>query len=570
MMKNTIFYRYKHIILSLIIAILFSLLPYLKYFHQIKEQYYFNADSQIFTWVFHKDSDPELFNNDPIYEYIRSGVILPSFGKVYSTFTKQNINPLLLSNIFSFILLLILTISVWYIGYAYFGPWFGALFAVSYLSAFAPLSYIWGAHNHGFGIALGICAIAFFSTRNSRTQWIGIGICIITTFIYPVILIMTFTFLGLKFLYLFGKYGFKANNIENLFVFLLLHLILFAITHLIVGSNPYGKMLTKDMALNSPHWVGERPRYGMYPINRSWAHDFLFEGIFNGAPGPVISLLYGLKSTIGIKKSILLITACASLTVFYIVFLFVRKKTILHSLFHYIKIYAKKAPELFLMPIAAITLYTLAGFFAFNLYVPSRYITYLFIFSIHFIFVAVLYSLFDILKEKRINFNAILGIVFLMFFGHQLFLRTPLQLGMTRTLTDKEMKLLEFIAKEPKDSMIFTNLRISQSIPLISKRSVLWNSEVYHIFHLDYAQMLDDRARAALTYLSSGDTKKLKKYSVTHIIIDKSKAAPHINIDCSFLFSPVYDECMKSGLEYNFVYDNVIYDDGLFVVMKIE
>jgi hypothetical protein len=345
-----------------------------------------------------------------------------------------------------------------------------------------------------------------------------------------------------------------------------MHLALFGLVFLQARANPYGPILSHQQAAVDPHWTGERPRYGR--VWDSTIHDVVKTTI-GSTPQPLVA--FAEKAAPGLAGVALLLALFLGITALVCWSLLSRPGPRRERFRRNALDLWERAPELLLMPFAALALYVVARILLFHMYLPMRYLMFAFPFFVSFCSLAVAWCYRDLFdargRNASLGASALATLVGLLFvFGLQ---REPADFGLTVPITDHEDETLAFIRSLPKDSLIFAPSKLGNVIPLLGRRSILWNFETHQIFHLSYAEMMDRRARAGVKFLTEGDSSALQRFDVTHVVLERKRMAPGEPFDPDFLVSPVYDEYAASPLTYDFELAGVVYQNEDWTVIEL-
>lgn len=204
---------------------------------------------------------------------------------------------------------------------------------------------------------------------------------------------------------------------------------------------------------------------------------------------------------------------------------------------HLVKVITPKIEILWQILLPSLALFILAHILLLKLYLPSRY-TY---FSFRFILPLAAGIVLTLLLEKlwrwvssirsqgRLTPKRVIkgGLAaFLCFVFIFVPLVPPVLTSNQYWVIAKRPELYEFIAQQPKDTMVASLSGYADNIPSFSERSVLISRETAIAFHIGYYDEIRKRAMTLLTAQYSTSLEPVKQliqdYKVNFVLVDKS------------------------------------------------
>ncbi|MFH1441755.1 MAG: hypothetical protein ABIH18_06955 [Candidatus Omnitrophota bacterium] len=492
-------------------------------------KYALNDDVRQNIYIFLKNQDKSLFNNDFITDFYSKWS--PWGVNIFYSIISLFYDPIQFTKILPFFLCFISSLYMFKIGKLLKGNIAGILSGVLYIFI------IWSDNKYEFMGAGGVMNFAmiffiiflyYFLKKNILRM--GLSLIFQLIFFYPP------TFLICLLAYIWDIF-YKYKKIKKAEIYYLLFLVLI-ISFLVIlkASNSQLQLFGFNNISGMPEFYPGGRKVLFYPS--------LLEQLVNAETGFAI--------TFPVKFLILAL-------LFLLLFL---------------KRHSFEAPKkLCYFIIASFILYIFATIMLYKLYGPARYIRY----SLPTILtILVSINIANVLgKIKNINVRFFILISFL-FFSAVLFIPT---LYSDYSIAPKP-KLYNFLQTLPKDILIAGHPTSMDYIPVYSKRKVLINEETSQPMYANFYPVIKERTYNFFKAYYSNSAAEVynfcKKYHITHLIVERRHFSKDYLANAEFYLNPfnTYIKSLIAGRKKFILMDTpkneILFDDGDIFVIKIK
>jgi hypothetical protein len=492
--------------------------------HSLSHPYIFQDDAREYIIGLQRFVDPQLFPNDPIADYFQK---IPPIGYkfVYWFFAKIGIEPILLMKLMPVFLALVATIYLFLLSLQIV-----PIPATAFFCCLIFNQNIWlkddliSATPRAFVYPLFAAFFYYLAKRSLVPCLISMGL---QGLFYPQILLLECAILTVG-LFRWQKQRLRFSSIKKDYFFWIFGLIVAAIVLIpfMLNLSDIGDSITASQMKQIPEF-GDRGRikfFGLNPLH------FMFRGEtgfrFPAYPATIwlsLGLPILLKSQSSFAKSI-----------------------------------SGKVKILLQTIVASSGMYLLAHLFLFKLYLPSRYTSYSFRFvmaiAAGIVLSKLLSSGWNWLEKKRqtdISINRqerfltiFLGVIL------AIALIVPIipsvSLNNQNWKIGKIHKIYEFIAAQPKDTLVASFVDDMDSFPTFTQRSVLVAREYALPFHPKYYQLIQQRAidliRAEYSSNLSDLKQVIQKYGIDFFFLEKTTFDPDYLLTKNWLINSSFGE----------------------------
>jgi hypothetical protein len=507
--------------LSLLAPLYFGLITL---HHSLSHPYIFSDDAREYIVALQRFSDPQLFPNDPIADYFFK--ISPvGYKFVYWIFAKVGIQPLLLFKLLPILLASIATIYLFLLFLQIFPSPAGA-----FISTLVLNQSIWfkddlvSATPRAFVYPLLAAFLYYLSKRSLIPCSIFLGL---QGLFYPQLLLLEWAILTVR-LFRWQNKSLQFSQDRTDYLFWLSGSVVTAIALLpfVLNFSQVGDYVTLAQMKQMPEFSaqGRMKYFGVNPIH------FLFgggSGLHFPIYPPTIWLSIGLPFLLRSPSSL------------------VKSKSIEIKL-------------LWDITVASLGMFLLAHLFLFKLYFPSRYISHSFRFvmaiSAGIVVSSLLASGWNWLEQKKQakpNLNQrekfIVRLVCLVLaiaiiapgIPNFCFRNQNWKIGKIPTI-------YQFIAAQPKDTLIASLSEQMDSFPTFTQRSILLGREYALPFHPEYYQLIQERAIDLISAQYSSNLsdleKVIQKYGIDFFLLDKTTFNPDYLLKKDWLIHSLFQE----------------------------
>jgi hypothetical protein len=473
-------------------------------YHSLSNPYIFSDDAREYIIALQRFSDPQLFPNDPIADYFLA--ISPlGYKFVFWLFAKIGIQPLLLFKLLPTFLALIATSYLFLLFLRIF-----PLPAGAFVTTLIFNQSIWFKDDlvsgtpRAFIYPLLAAFLYYLSKRSLVPCLISLGL---QGLFYPQLLFLEWAVLTVR-LFRWKKLSWQFSQDKTDYLFLLSELIVgalalvpFALNFSQIGNSVTSEQMKQMLEFSAE---GRMKYFGVNPL------QFLFgggSGLHFPIYPPTIWLSIGLPILLRAKSS-------------------------------FIKFKSLDLKILLELTFASLGMFVLAHLFLFKLYFPSRYISH----SLRFIMAisagivvsSLLASGWNWLEQKKQakpNLNQrerfIVRLVCLVLaiaiiapgIPNFCFRNQNWKIGKMPTI-------YQFIAAQPKDTLIASLSDRMDSLPTFTQRSILLGREYALPFHPKYYKIIEQRAidliRAQYSSNISDLKQTIQKYGIDFFLLDKT------------------------------------------------
>lgn len=492
--------------------------------HSLSHPYIFSDDAREYIVALQRFSDPQLFPNDPIADYFLK--ISPvGYKFIYWIFAKVGIQPLLLFKLLPTFLALITTIYLFLLFLQIFPSPAGAFFSTLILN-----QSIWfkddlvSATPRAFVYPLLAAFLYYLSKRSLIPCLISLGL---QGLFYPQLLLLEWTILTVR-LFRWEKRSLQFSQDKTDYLFWLSGSVVTAIALLPFTFNfsQIGNSVTAVQMKQMPEFSaqGRMKYFGVNPLN------FMFgggSGLHFPIYPPTIWLSIGLPFLLKSKSS------------------FVKARSIDIKL-------------LWDITVASLGMFLLAHLFLFKLYFPSRYISHSFRFvmaiSAGIVVSSLLASGWNWLEQKkqakaRLNHLERL-MVRLVCLSLAIALIVPgipdFCFRNQNWKIGKIPTIYQFIAVQPKDTLVASLSDQMDSFPTFTQRSILLGREYALPFHPKYYELIKQRASDLIRAQYSPNLSDLKeviqKYGIDFFFLEKTTFNPDYLLKKDWLINSSFRE----------------------------
>ncbi len=475
-------------LLSLLVPLYFGLISLL---HSFSQPYIVQDDARLHIVWLQRFIDPQLFPNDFIAHYYQT-IQAIGFRTFYWIMAQLGIEPLLLAKLLPTLLALVTTVYLFHL----------TLFllphpACGFLTTLLLNQNIWikddliSATPRAFIYPLFV-AFLYYSLRRSP---LPILICLgLMGLFYPQLVLVELGILGLR---LWTRQGFsnRRADYELLLAGIGVALITILPFQMTIHAE-FGPIATLAEMRQMPEFgpLGRRAYFGVPPL----------QFMFAGASGLRLPLF----------PPILWVS---------ILFPWVLRSRVGHRI-------TAEWPLLVQMGLASIAAFLLAHLLFPQLYLPSRYIFYSFRVLMALAAGIVLFLALDTAK-RRITATVPLGLVILLSLVVALTPAIPpLFLAGQGWVIGHQPAIYQFLAQQPKQSLIASLTSEADNLPAFTAQSVLISREFALAYHPSFYQVMQQRIVDLLQAHYSPDLattqKQLKKYGIDFLLIDRQFADP--------------------------------------------
>lgn len=493
--------------LSLTIAAIYGILAWQSAF---SSQYVVQDDARQHIFWMRRFLDPALFPNNLIADYFQS-VAPAGYSAFYWIFAKLGIDPMLLGKL--------LPLALGLIAAAY---GFGVSMQIlpvpftGFLSALLIAQVIWTHDDVASATPRGFMPplfLAFLYYLLQRRLWACLVTIALEGLFYPQ---YVFVFAAIVLLQLVqwqqGRLQLSQDQQEYRFCAAALGVAVLVLLPFALTTSDYGPTITAAQARALPEFnEGGRSQFFLdSPSLEFWIQGER-SGIFaNFRPGTM---------AIGFLLPLLLIGH--------------RRFPLTQQITRQIKI----LPQIV---IAAMTLFLIAHAVLFQLHLPSRYTAYTLRFVLCFATAIAFTLIFDAaLQRLQQNFPAPFwhrsltwGVATLAGLALLIYPSTIPDFPKTNDLTGKATGLYEFIAQQPKDSLVAGIIKEINDLPSFAARSILVGREYAIPYHLGYAnrfrQQVTDLVQAHYTLKRPELAAFTRAYGVDFWLLDRKTFDPKV------------------------------------------
>jgi hypothetical protein len=492
--------------------------------HSLNHPYIFQDDAREYIIGLQRFVDPQLFPNDPIADYFQK---IPPIGYkfVYWFFAKIGIEPTLLMKLIPTFLALIATIYFFLLSLEIV-----PIPATAFLCCLILNQNIWlkddliSATPRAFVYPL-FAAFFYYLVKESLFP------CLITIglqgLFYPQILLLECAILTAR-LFRWQKQRLQFSSNKKDYFFWIFGLIVATIVLIIFKLNlsDLGDSITASQMKQIPEF-GARGRikfFDLHPLQFMFRGETSFR--FPAYP-PTIWLSLGLPILLKSRSS-------------------------------FAKYVSGKVKILLQTIVASSVMYLLAHLFLFKLYLPSRYTSYSFRFVMAIgagiVLSQLLSSGWNWLEQKRqadISINrqerfltTFIGVVLAIALIVPII--PSISLNNQNWKIGKSHKIYEFIAAQPKDTLVASFVDDMDSFPTFTQRSILVAREYALPFHPKYYQIIQQRAidliRAQYSPNLSDLKQVIQKYGIDFFVLEKTSFNPDYLLTKNWLVNSSFQE----------------------------
>lgn len=461
--------------------------------------YSINDDARQHVFWMARFLDPALFPNDLIADYFQT--IAPwGYTSFYQLFARVGIDPLQLSQVLPIAIGILATAYGFQVCLQFLPiPFAGFLTAVLLNQLFWSHDDLASATPRAFMPLFFLMFLYYFMQRK---RWLCLGTIVLEGLFYPQYVLVFAGILGLH-LVKWQKSRFKLMPQTEIWFCLAglitALLVLFSYTWL---HSQYGPVITAAAAKQLPDFAPE-----------GHARFFL--------PDPFLFWLTGNRSGVfpTLKPPLMAIGLLLPLL-------------LLHP--HHFQLAKSVTSKINILPriiFVAFALFFAAHLLLFKLHLPSRYTAY----TLRFVFIfAAALSLTLLLEaglcwlQRSAKFSRHVFVWSVILGFSNLLLLYPLyaeQFPNTGYEQGKAIELYQYLAKQPKDSLVASLLSEADNIPIFARRSVLVAPEYAVPYHIGYATPFRKHAQALIAAQYTSDPQQLRhfiqQYGVDFWLIDR-------------------------------------------------
>lgn len=517
----------KKIIIFLILAS-FLITLYCQY-PLLINKYAINDDVRQNTYIFLKNQDKNLFNNDFITDFYSKWS--PWGVNIFYSIISKFYDPIQFTKILPFFLCFISSLYMFKIGKFLKGNIAGILSGILYIFI------IWSANKYEFMGSGGtknfanIFFITFIYYFLKDNIWqMSLSLIFQLIFFYPPAFLICFP------AYIYDTF-YNYRKLRKIEIYCLLFLILIVSFFVILkASNSRLQLFGFNNISTMPEFYPGGRKVLFYPS--------LFEQLTNAETGfaitfPAMFLILGL--------------------LFLLLFL---------------KRHSFEAPKkLCYLIIASFIFFILATILLYKLYGPARYIRYSLPTILTIIVSINIAKVLEKIKNTNVRFFTLISF---LFFSAVLFIPT---LYSDYSIAPKP-KLYNFLQTLPKDILIAGHPTSMDYIPVYSKRKVLINEETSQPMYANFYPVIKKRTYDFFKAYYSDSAIEVynfcEKYHITHFIVEREHFTKNYLANAKFYLNPfnTYIKNLIAGKK-NFILmttpkNEIIFDDGDIFVVEIK
>jgi len=460
-------------------------------------------DARANIFWFHKLIDPELFVNDYLTDY---AIFYEATGTFYLySWASHIIDPFLLEKLLPIAMLPICGIFLFLIGNHLSGPYTGLVFGILFV--------LFPNHNEFFNagysriFAFPGAIIFIYLLLSKRLQHLIWFLPLVALF-YPIVFLLNATCYGF---WIAWQLIVKKSPlpIKKILLYFTLSMTLSALVILPKYANhhpQFGQLLNYQQLIDNS---------GAYQHGRNYLLP----------PHPISHNILKELSQPFVLLALLIIVLTLGLSFF---------KTI--------------PSEFLLYLVSGILLYELAYLLLLKLYFPYKYFIYSFSLILFFIISYGLGKVIDKLPQQPDKLAALAGllVVAFIFYGHTLKAAKDMD-----DYSDKSF-FYQYINTLPKISLLAAPPYLADDIPLFAARAVLFSHELASPWFTHYGETIKHRI-SDFYYAYYSDKRSdlyqfMKKYKVTHLIVDK---ADFRRLQRSHFYINPYNDLIKQRVREN-------------------
>lgn len=521
------------VLLAFILGFSFLFLPYQKYL--------INEDVRQVIFYMGQFQDKELFQNDLLTAYMKN--YQPwGFSFVYYFFSFLIPDPLILTKIFSLVLLVIGSLYSYKLITLLTDKRIGLLGAATYMTNNLSAAAL---HRH-FGLTL---LPIFFYYLVKKSYKAASFLLILEALFYPIVFCLSFLTYFLSFISIKNKKIIVDKHKTKIKAFITafsICAVIIGIRYLLFSDPTVGSLVNRNQAAKeyqSYTWGGRLTILPTPALTRTVINTVSFYRLFN--------LSYETLLPQGLKT----INPKIVLFIFIIILILIIKKL-------------KLPKETFLLFLAGIILFKLADFVWLKMFFPVRYIWRSMPFICYLISLVFIGRLINRIKKAKIK-NLLVYSLIILLLG-ELFLNLNQLKEKTYFDFSSQNQLYQFIHSLPKDTMVAGHPDTVDNVPLFSQRKVFLTAEISNPFYDIYWDTIKKRTYSFFNAYYSEDMEVISKFcqenGIDYLVIDLNHFSKEFLDKRKVYFNPFNSYILKI-LENreNFALTDIPEKDKLFI-----